>query len=365
MSAASDSPQVEASLAALDTVPRLRTAVVRLTYRTLDRVHLPSPPANVWRGQLGHFLHHLAPKDHHEQDLSLYQRLFRTPASAVGVPDYDGRTLGRIGLAGEHVPHPFVIRMADPCSPGTSVTLSPGETAEIEMVLIETTVQHLPSLAAAFEAIGDDGFGQRTEQPSGARRRGRISLTAATLDLSGVEIALYDGTSWSLPPTCGSELYEQAALLSPGRTGTTAEDDTPLSMQLVTPCRLKHGGRIVKPSALTADALAAALARRVLGLAVCYGPETPTETHLTACIDGFYELADATTVGTDALSWTPDTRYNHRQNRSQPVGGLTGRVTLHGDADVGATWRRWLRPATRVHLGKGTAMGHGRLRLGT
>lgn len=363
MTAASDSAPAEAPFAALDTVPRLRTAVLRLTYRAEDRVHLPSPPASVWRGQLGHFLHRIAPDAHHENDLSLYQRLFRTPASAVGVPDHHGRTLGRIGLAGEHVPHPFVMRMTDPLSPGASLTLTPAETVEVEMVLIEDTVQHLPQLAAAFEALGTGGFGQKTDQPRGPRRRGSIRLTDARLDLGGVQLALYEGQAWSLPPDCTTGLYDQAAALAPepDHEGDTAGG---LTVTFQTPCRLKHRGSILRPPEMTAGALGAPLARRILGLAVCYGPETPSESVLEAQLEAFYALAEATTLDTTDLRWTSDTRYSHRQERTHPVGGITGTLSLGGPAEVQTAWRRWLRPATRVHLGKKTALGRGRIALG-
>lgn len=363
MSTASGSVDAEAPLAALGEVPRLRTATLRLTYRAEDRVHLPSPPASVWRGQLGHFLHRMAPTVHHAQDLSLYQRLFRTPASAVGVPDVGGHVLGPLGLAGEHVPHPFVLRLADPVAPATALTLTPREEARVEMVLVEDTVRHLPQLAAAFEALGTDGFGQRTDQSTGSRRRGRIALTAATLDLGGVELTLYDGQDWSLPPTCSSDLYEQAAALAPEPTDTVPEDKEALVVAFRTPCRLKYGGDVLRPKAVTPDALAATLSRRVLGLAVCYGPDAPDEAHLTAQLDAFRGLAGATTLKANDLEWAADVRYSHRQERQHPVGGLTGRVALQGRAEVRATWHRWLRLATRVHLGTKTAMGLGRIEL--
>jgi hypothetical protein len=334
--------------------------VLTLRYRADGHVHLPSPPANVWRGQLGYYLHRIASEERHDQDLSLYQRLFRTPASAVGVPDYDGRVLGPIGLAGEHVPHPFVLRRAEPDPPGTDLHLRRGEATTIEVVLMGTTLRALPQLTAAFEVLGADGLGRRTQQPDGNVRRGEVRLTGASLGLQGVEMELYDGTDWALPPTCGPELYEQADRLAPEPAAETGTQ-RPLRVRFETAVRLQHGGAVIAPDALDPDALAAPLYRRVVGMAVCYGPEALPARRIRRMQDGFRALADATRLDATDVEWREDTRYSHRQDRRVPAGGLYGAVQLHADKEVCTIWADWLGRAERLHLGKGTSMGLGRL----
>jgi len=344
--------------------PVLRTATLRLQYRAEGRVHLPSPPAHVWRGQLGYYLHRLASETEHEQDLSLYKRLFRTPRSAVGVPDYDGRLLGALGLAGEHVPHPFVVRHAEPETPATDRRLGPGAETVVEMRLLGAAVRHLPQLTALFETIGADGLGRRVEQPDGHTARGPVTLREATLAMGPVTLSLYDGTEWHLPPTCGPELYEQAEAMAPEvASEKTPENEGSLSLTFRTPTRLRHAGDPVTPDRLDADALAATLYRRVAGLAVCYGPGDPDEATVQDWQDGFKALAAPTTLMTDEVEWMTDRRYSHRQERRVPAGGLVGPVRLEAPPEALRLWARWLQRAETIHLGGGTAMGLGRLQL--
>ena len=345
-------------------MPPLPTATLRLTYRARGRVHLPSPPANVWRGQLGYYLHRLASAEQHEQDLSLYQRLFRTPRSAVGVPEYEGHVLGSIGLAGEHVPHPFILRQSDPGPPAEALRLSPGDQASVDMILLGGTVRYLPQLTAAFEVIGDDGLGRKVEQPGGSRDRGPVTLTEASLDIQGVTLGLYDGTEWALPPTCGPELYEKARALAPTAAPADGAEGDPaeaLSVRFRTPTRLKHGGGVVRPEALTPDALAAPLYRRAVGMAVCYGQAAPSAAQINDIQDGFRALADKTTLDKREVTWTADHRYSHRQNRRHPAGGLTGLLRVQAPPEARVLWAQWLRRAERIHLGKTTSMGLGRV----
>lgn len=353
-----------ASIEPLREVPALQSATVQFTYRAGGRVHLPSPPANVWRGQLGYYLRRLGSESAHENDFSLYQRLFRTPASAVGLPEYGGRVLGPIGLAGEHVPHPFVVRLASSESPGTDLRLQPGETATVELVLMGATVAHLPQLTAAFEMMGTGGLGSRTEQPGGSVERGPMDLKGASLSLGGVHLDLFDGAQWSLPPTCGPELYDQAGALAPNaQEESSSPPGDPLLVRFQAPTRLKHSGEIVRPSALTSDALAACLYRRAVGMAVCYGEDVPEAGRIKAIGKAFRPLASATTLGKSALSWTQDSRYSHRQERRHPAGGLTGTLRIEAPPEHRSTWRRWLRRAEQIHLGKATSMGLGSVEI--
>jgi len=348
-------------LATLTEMPPLRTATLELSYRAQGRVRLPSPPAHVWRGQLGYYLHRLAAEEDHEQDLSLYQRLFRTPRSAVSVPDYGGRVLGPIGLAGEHVPHPFVLRHATPEAPATDARLAPGDETTVELILMGPAVRHLPQLTALFETMGADGIGRRVEQPGGETERGAVVLTGAALRIQGVTLTLYDGTGWQLPPTCGPELYDRAAALSPDGDESGEVPEGPLTVTLRAPTRLRFAGDLVSPDALDADALAASLYRRGLGMAVCYGPVALSAEQIAAWQDGFKALASPTTLDAADVRWVEDRRYSHRQERPVPAGGLVGTLRLEAPPEACRVWDAWVGRAERIHLGGGTSMGLGRV----
>ncbi len=361
------------SLRALDALTPPRVAVLRLTYGTRGHVLLPSPPASVWRGQLGAFLHRLAPEAEHVQGLSLYQRLFRTPRTAVDLPGgFSAHERGRLGLAGRYVPHPFVLRLATPSPPGEPLHLGSGTETAIEMLLFEDAVATLPPLCAAFETLGTQGLGAKTDQPGGRRRRGRVQLLSAQLRLglggedaspeaaSPVTRALYDGRTWSLPPACGPALFAQAAAIAPSAPSALAPD-RPVTLALRTPLRLKHRGALVTPERLTVGALGAAYVRRLVGLAVCYGPAPPTPAEVQALRDAFHALGDATTLDAGATGWVSDSRYSTRQGQRHPTGGLTGTLALDGPPPVRRAWRRLARHGARLHLGTKTALGLGRV----
>ena len=349
-----------------DQTPTLRTAILQLTYRARGTVHLPSPPANVWRGQLGKFLRRIEPEDDHEKDLSVYQQLFRTPRSSVDLPAVDNRLLGALGLVGEHVPHPFVLRLEDREEPTAAGTWTEGDETTIHVLLLEKAIGHVPALAGAFESIGAEGLGRKTRQPGGNRRRGRVQLMSAELDVGGVKLQLYDGTSWALPPDCSVNLYDEASGLAPVKPSSSSAAGTDqIAVHCVTPLRLKHQGSILRPEAMTPDALASNLFRRVQGLALCYGPGAPGEETIRARQDAFHDLAAATQFETADLQWASDSRFSHSQKQRHPVGGLVGTLRLSASPEAVAAWRNWLQVAERVHLGKKTSMGLGRIRLRT
>lgn len=345
-----------------ETPPFLRTACLHLSYRVQGHLHVPSPAAAVWRGQIGYHLRRLGSEDDHDRDRSLYQQLFRTPRAAVDVPDYEGRLLGALGLAGEHVPHPFLVRPADPPRPpGTDVHRTEGDRVQVEVVLLGTAVRHLPSLTGIAEILGADGLGRRTTQPDGSTARGRVSLTGATLRIGAAEQALYDGTDWTLPAVCGPDLYDRAppVVESPDADAPPR----PLRVRLLTPTRLKHRGEIVRPETMTAGALAANLYRRVAGMVVCYGRDAPPAEAAATWQDATRQLAEETSLDASGTRWIDDTRYSSRQDRRHPAGGLVGTLCLDAPDAARRRWAEWVGRAEPIHLGKATSMGLGRLQL--
>ena len=343
----------------LDVLSRLqplvppRTATLRLTYRTEGQVVLKSPPASVWRGQLGEFLHRIAPAHHHDQDLSLYQRLFRTPRTAVNLPSgFDNRMIGRLGLAGAHVPHPFVMRMRSSPVPGEPLTVAPGETVGVDMTLMEDAIETVPSLCAAFESLAASGIGSKTEQPGGRHRRGRARLTSAVLHTGAETMSLYDGSAWSLPPTCSTDLLPDAPRASDPRP------KTPVTLACWTPLRLKHRRRVVHPDDVSVAALGSAYFRRLVGLSVCYGSAPPTPKAATDLLQAFYALGNATEITAD-VRWATDSRYSSRQGTRHPTGGLVGSIELSGPPPVNRAWRFLAEAAAPLHLGTKTALGLG------
>lgn len=345
----------------LGALPVPRAARLRLRFKATGAVHLPAPIADAWRGQLGNFLKRVDAEKRHAEGLSDYQRLFRTPRKAVDLPDdLDDRALARLGLMGEHVPHPFVLRFAEP--PGTDLHLIPGDTLTLRLTLVEDAVRHVPVAGAALESVALQGIGRRTRQPNGRKRRGAMRLQRATLRADGSdEQVVFEGSAWNFPASCDAGLYDNND--ARGASSPTCDDEEEaLQVEARTPLRLKHHGEVIaQPDDLTAEALAVTLVRRLGGLAVCYGAASPASDDVARWQDAAYELGRATTLAPRALRRESVTR--RRKGNHHPLGGIVGTFRLMAPAPVRNDWRRLLRKAEPVHVGNKTSWGRGWLVL--
>ncbi len=343
----------------LSSVP---VATLRVEYKAADTVYFPSAPAGIWRGQLGAALRRAAQARSKGEGASPYEQLFRTPRSAVRVPDRPMRILGPVGLAGEHVPHPFTLRMVAEAHCTAPHRLEPGDTTAWCLSLVGTAVRHLPALAAALDGLGQDGIGRAVPQSSGPDRRGALRLHEATLRTGRVFIRLYDGCTWRLPEHCSAALYEQAShLLEPSPPGAEGESSGTLRVSFKTPVRLNYQGALLtEPSALTAEALAQACYRRWAALALCYAPSAPSTEQLDATFRQARALGETTKITERGLAPAQRTRYSARQDQRLSRTGLVGAFHLTGPPARLQTWRNWLTAAVPLHIGKSTSMGFGR-----
>lgn len=342
---------------ALALPPRLRTAVARFEGEAVSNVLLRPPIASVWRGQLGRWLRDVAGGT--DVEGSLYRWLFSTPKDAVQLPTLSGRSRATLGLTGAHVPHAFVLRVPN-AIPGEPLEVTTGDPLSVEIVLVEGAITHLPTLCAGMEAVWDRPLGSRCKQPDDAHRRGRVRLTQASLAIEEVQWTLWEDGSWRLPAMVDASLYDRVASL---RAPEVLAQTPAARVTLMTPFRAKHRGRWVQPSALTPSVLCAQLLRRLGGLVTCYGTHDVDDDAVSAWRNAGFAIADATTLSSSSLQWVDTFRYSGRQNRPLPAGGVTGSFELAAKPEVMRHWHRLLRQAEDVHLGKGTAFGHGSLRI--
>lgn len=363
-----DSPSVEKAYSGIYDFSPPATATVRLVYRAEEQVYLKSPPVHAWRGQLGEFLHRIAPQRHHRQGISLYKRLFRTPRSSIHIPgSLSDHTLGRIGLGGEFIPHPFVLRMADPPVPGRPLITKAGSNLVVEFIMLGDALDMLPALYAALESIGKSGLGSKTSQTDHVTRashdggcvfRGRAVLQNATIAFgqSKTSHLLYDGRIWRRLP--GASDGETAA-----SSRDASESASTLQLQFWTPVRLQHGGSLVRPDRLSVSALGSSYFRRLAGLSACYGSHPPNQKEIERLHESFLALGKATRIGASDLRWISDSRFSSRQGKRQPVGGLFGTINLEGSSRALDAWRHateWIR---LLHIGKKTSFGLGRVEM--
>lgn len=320
-------------------------------------VALPAPAASVWRGQFGRRLREATG----EEPGTVYCRLFATPADAVRVPDLSGRARATLGLTGPHRPHPFILRV--PGAPDDApLTITPGAPLTVTLVLIEDAARYLPVVCRALEVVWNAPLGRQTAQPTGPEVRGRAVLQQATLTIGRLHLDLWDDGQWRFPPPAVPALYERAAELQP-QPDPGEPERTPhaLRVTLTSPLRAKHRGAWVRPPDLTPDVLSAQLLRRLGALAACYSSAPLRDATVTAWRNAGYAMSDATTLSERSLEWTDTFRYSARQGRPVPAGGLTGQFVLTAPAPWLRRWHYLLQQAAAVHLGKGTAFGHGAL----
>jgi len=240
------STPTNAATAALQSIP---CAQLQVRYVAQSRVDLPGTPASVWRGQLGAALHRVGQATPSKHEPSVYEALFRTPRSSVRVPDRPSRILGPVGLGGQHVPHPFVLRMKRPDQRTGPLRLATGETTEWTVGLVDTGVRFLPALSGVLDRLGD-GIGKRVPRSNGPPRRGTLRLRRATLRLGRISLTLYEGTRWRLPRTCDAALYDAVSaqeqrVLEPAPSGGETSALSGLRVRFETPVRLTHNDDVI------------------------------------------------------------------------------------------------------------------------
>jgi hypothetical protein len=228
--------------------------------------------------------------------------------------------------------------------------------ATVRLVLVGRAIPLAPYFLAACREMVQRGIG---------RGRGRLHLERAVADdpASASGRVVYDGERDLLAPavplwsvaeiTQGSRKVDSSRQLAgSSKLGTEGQgngkdDETCVTLEFLTPTRLRQDADlVVRPEFAT---LATALLRRisVLAEAHCGGK---------ADLDAKAILESAKTVRVEqsALRWHDWERYSARQDTRMTLGGFVGRITFAGPL---ALWLPLLRVGEVLHVGKGTAFG--------
>lgn len=251
-----------------------------------------------------------------------YHYVFETlvpPGSAI---------LGTVPTA----PRPFVLQ--PPVAP--PAVYETGERISVGLVLIGRAIDYLPYFVDAFDHLGRIGVG---------RGRGRFHLErVTTLAGDGTERTVYDGARRQLE----AEATPLGAYDAPSLPGGTA-----LTVEFLTPTRLRHDGRGAAPEAF--HVLFRNVLRRVnfLNYFHCGG-------ELLNDASDLIETASAIETMETRLTYHTWERYSARQDQRVPMGGFTGSATYGGDL---APFWPWLALGEWVHVGKGATFGLGRYRI--
>ncbi len=134
--------------------------------------------------------------------------------------------------------------------------------------------------------------------------------------------------------------------------GKEASDDSAV-VRFTTPVRLRKKGVYVKN--MDWPFFFGVLVRRLEALNVVYnnGPPLGKETWMN-----IQEMFSSAGPAASNLIWDDMARYSSRLKQKVPMGGLTGTIRPGGSKSLPAPW--W-RAAELIHVGKGAAMGWGKI----
>jgi len=168
----------------------------------------------------------------------------------------------------------------------------------------------------------------------------RVGLRLASVATADGTHTVYDGTSDAYTPP-------------PQPSANAAQPADDVTLELVTPLRLKHNGRFA--NTVTPGDFLCALARRANALGVLHGAGL--------AVDETEVAAQAAEIKAEpaALRLVHVTRYSATQRQRMQWPGLMGRLRWRG-AGLRALWPL-LRLGEAVQVGKGAALGFGRYQV--
>ncbi|MEA5446513.1 CRISPR system precrRNA processing endoribonuclease RAMP protein Cas6 [Gammaproteobacteria bacterium AB-CW1] len=307
-------------------LPRLVIGFYRLRFAVHDRYDYPGFSGSAWRGVLGHALRerHCPRGLHRACDCDPacdYARLFEPPLPA------DTHGLPLAGL--DRLPSPWLLHEL-PEGP-----VARGETLTLGLSLLGTANAGLPAYVQALaEGAGRLEMADNLKLVSVARWHRAGGLREIDADQ---------------PQAAGpseAEWLDQAGIL--GHAG-------PMRVRLLTPMRLRVGGRHLGQRGFDPGAFCMAVVRRVSLLAAVYGPGPVTADFRAlkaACAD--------VRLHAQTLQWEERARRSNRQGARHQLGGLSGAFELD---NVAHELVPWLLLGQAVHVGKAVSMGLGRFHL--
>jgi len=298
--------------------------------RLEDDALLPPYKGSTFRGLLGHALKRVtcALKRQECRTCILrsnctYAMVFET-AHSVPLPP---------GARISAPPHPMVLE-----PPLTEQTeFSKGDTLECGLILFGKINRNLPYFIYAFDQMGKIGLGKKIRG-----RRSRFVLEAVT---SGNSLIYSDTRDQiNMPDTQTLQLGNQtSAAFSDGR----------LVVRMETPLRVLNSD--CRKAELPFSVLMGSMVRRITSLFNCYGEGEPDIDY-----PWLIKHAESVSISDTTLAWFDWKRYSNRQEKKMFMGGLTGVVEYEGDF---TPFSGFLEIAPKVHVGKNTAFGLGKIKL--
>ena len=303
----------------------LNLARYRFTVKLLQPLLLKEYSGSMLRGVFGHGLHRLNCLARAENcsgctlvNSCNYARIFQPET----VPSLKGRY--------SEVPPPYIIEAADT----VSGELHEGETFSFCLVLFGNAVNQLSSIIFAFQQGFQIGLGDNGAQAKVIRVEWQQAPTRWTEVYSEQELAVRPHTPNEPLPTVAAELHR-------------------LTLELVTPTRIQHFGKICTVKTLDAHGFLSSLQRKISLYSELY-------------LDSVHRSLPDVLSGNDDILLTSEIktkywhRYSNRQKRYIQQNGQVGEITLTGEL---TNWLPWLWLGLWTHVGKNTSFGLGQYRF--
>ncbi|MBW2039915.1 MAG: CRISPR system precrRNA processing endoribonuclease RAMP protein Cas6 [Deltaproteobacteria bacterium] len=297
-----------------------------------DGAILPWYKGSTFRGVFGHALKKVVCalkrqdcKDCLLREKCIYSIVFETPT-----PEDVPGAKKRIASA----PHPYVIEPPET----TRTHYKKGEPFEFALLLFGKANDYLPYFIYAFEQMGQLGIGRR----NGNKRAGFL-LKSVSVDNGTIIYANHD-------KKIRHGLFTQELLVE--RTDGIKPIRS-LELTLKTPLRLKYENRL--RAELPFHVLVRAILRRISSLNNFHGNGEPALDYR-----GLAQRAKSVETNKSSLRWFDWRRYSNKQDQAMLMGGMVGQVTYSGDL---TEFVPLIRFCEKVHLGKQTSFGLGRIEL--
>jgi len=249
---------------------------------------------------------------------------------------------------GRDAPRPFTIQ---PPLDVRKIRYEPGQSFSFGLTLYADALRLFPYVIMALRQFEEGGIGRRLPENGWRRGRLRIRQVVAENPLSGVaQPVLQEGANLVHMPQWPIT-HEQVMALAAMQPATG-----PLTLRLLTPTRITHRKRLLKPGEVAFRPFLGRLLDRLESLAAHFC-DTPLEIDFRALV----RAAEGVRTVDDHSQWVELRSYSTRQRRDTPIGGLAGQITFF--ADDWCPFMPWMVWGQFVHVGKDAVKGNGWYRI--
>jgi hypothetical protein len=316
------------------TLPDFRLAHYHLTLEAGEEIRLPAYKGSTLRGGFGHTFKRLVCLQRARETCDGCLLTHACPYAYLFDPTPPPGA--EVLSAQSDVPLAFLLE--PPLD--TQTHYAPGDVLTFGLTLVGRAMAYLPYFVLVFRQLGERGLG---------RERGRYTLQTVT--------ALHPVDGRTAPVFAADDELVRDQDLSvrwPDLAAHAAAWPADrLTVDFLTPARLKHGGRYHERPDF--HVLVRALLRRVSSLAYFHGGqrwETDYQGWITQA-----EQVHTTAAHTSWMEWE---RYSTRQKQRTSLGGTVGQMVYEGDL---APFRPLLALGEWIHVGKACVFGNGQMRV--